>query len=91
MCKNFGGACEDGHFDGILEGLGGNEKVPQRHSLLPFSGSLAQLVEQRTFNPFVVGSTPARPTKSTLKSPRSPRSGAFLLAVAEGVVNQPAR
>ena len=24
---------------------------------------LAQLVEQRTFNPFVVGSTPARPTK----------------------------
>ena len=25
-------------------------------------GSLAQLVEQRTFNPFVVGSTPARPT-----------------------------
>ncbi len=26
-------------------------------------GTLAQLVEQRTFNPFVVGSTPARPTK----------------------------
>ena len=26
------------------------------------SGTLAQLVEQRTFNPFVVGSTPARPT-----------------------------
>jgi hypothetical protein len=25
-------------------------------------GTLAQLVEQRTFNPFVVGSTPARPT-----------------------------
>ena len=24
---------------------------------------LAQLVEQRTFNPFVVGSTPAHPTK----------------------------
>ena len=27
------------------------------------SGTLAQLVEQWTFNPFVVGSTPARPTK----------------------------
>jgi hypothetical protein len=27
-------------------------------------GTLAQLVEQRTFNPFVVGSTPARPTKT---------------------------
>ena len=25
-------------------------------------GMLAQLVEQRTFNPFVVGSTPAHPT-----------------------------
>ena len=25
-------------------------------------GTLAQLVEQRTFNPFVVGSTPAHPT-----------------------------
>ena len=24
---------------------------------------LAQLVEQRTFNPFVVGSTPAHPTR----------------------------
>ena len=28
----------------------------------PDPGTLAQLVEQRTFNPFVVGSTPARPT-----------------------------
>jgi hypothetical protein len=26
-------------------------------------GMLAQLVEQRTFNPFVVGSIPAHPTK----------------------------
>jgi hypothetical protein len=25
-------------------------------------GTIAQLVEQRTFNPFVVGSTPAGPT-----------------------------
>ena len=27
-------------------------------------GMLAQLVEQRTFNPFVVGSTPAHPTRN---------------------------
>lgn len=27
-------------------------------------GSLAQVVEQRTFNPLVVGSSPARPTKT---------------------------
>lgn len=27
-------------------------------------GSLAQLVEQRTLNPFVAGSIPARPTKT---------------------------
>ena len=30
--------------------------------LLGREGMLAQLVEQRTFNPFVVGSTPAHPT-----------------------------
>ncbi len=28
-----------------------------------YQGSLAQLVEQWTLNPFVAGSTPARPTK----------------------------
>ncbi len=28
-------------------------------------GSLAQLVEQRTFNPLVAGSSPARPTRKT--------------------------
>ena len=37
-----------------------------QHQIYPSSlityGALAQLVEQRTFNPFVVGSTPARPT-----------------------------
>jgi hypothetical protein len=34
-------------------------------NLVVFSkfGSLAQLVEQRTFNPLVAGSNPARPTK----------------------------
>ena len=33
-----------------------------KHGVKP-DGMLAQLVEQRTFNPFVVGSTPAHPTK----------------------------
>ena len=32
-------------------------------NLQKLNGTLAQLVEQRTFNPFVVGSTPAGPTK----------------------------
>ena len=31
------------------------------------SGSLAQLVEQRTFNPLVAGSNPARPTRISNK------------------------
>ncbi len=34
-------------------------------------GMLAQLVEQRTFNPFVVGSTPAHPTKYALMALKS--------------------
>ena len=33
--------------------------------MLGFVGSLAQLVEQRTFNPLVAGSNPARPTSYT--------------------------
>ncbi len=45
---------------------------------------LAQLVEQRTFNPFVVGSTPAHPTKLTrhqlLNSKASMRRPLSLLA-----------
>ena len=32
-------------------------------------GSLAQLVEQRTFNPLVAGSNPARPTRMQPESP----------------------
>jgi hypothetical protein len=32
-------------------------------------GTIAQLVEQRTFNPFVVGSTPAGPTKTLVNIP----------------------
>ena len=35
-------------------------------------GALAQLVEQRTFNPFVVGSTPAGPTRYALQALKSP-------------------
>ena len=34
--------------------------------IAPLCGSLAQLVEQRTFNPLVAGSNPARPTKKIL-------------------------
>ena len=41
-------------------------------------GSLAQLVEQRTFNPLVAGSNPARPTK-ILKSPRTQVCGLFCI------------
>ena len=43
---------------------------------------LAQLVEQRTFNPFVVGSTPAHPTKQLLqiKKPDYSNSRAFFTA-----------
>ena len=33
------------------------------YKFVRFFGSLAQLVEQRTFNPLVAGSNPARPTK----------------------------
>jgi hypothetical protein len=35
---------------------------------MPAFGSLAQLVEQRTFNPLVAGSNPARPTKFQQKA-----------------------
>ena len=42
-----------------------------KHQIYPSNlityGALAQLVEQRTFNPFVVGSIPARPTKFSSK------------------------
>ncbi len=37
------------------------EKTP--YKIADWFGSLAQLVEQRTFNPLVAGSNPARPTK----------------------------
>jgi hypothetical protein len=42
------------------------------------SGTLAQLVEQRTFNPFVVGSTPAGPTKNIEKPAILNVAGFFL-------------
>lgn len=52
---------------------------------------LAQLVEQRTFNPFVVGSTPAHPTKYALWALKSLLSekmaGFFIFGV---VSDQPA-
>ena len=43
--------------------LGPISSVTTRQCFQLVCGTLAQLVEQRTFNPFVVGSTPARPTK----------------------------
>ncbi len=48
-------------------------------------GTLAQLVEQRTFNPFVVGSTPARPTKISLtgiEKPATEKIAGFFLWLA---------
>ncbi len=42
------------------------EEVKMRLVLLrPNDGPLAQLVEQRTFNPLVVGSIPTRPTNKS--------------------------
>jgi hypothetical protein len=47
------------------------------------NGVLAQLVEQRTFNPFVVGSIPAHPTKyfvyNTCKQFKTRSTAGFLL------------
>ena len=42
---------------------------------------LAQLVEQRTFNPFVVGSTPAHPTKIHSKKTLSVIAKCFFSSV----------
>lgn len=39
-------------------------KIPQINHIV---GSLAQSVEQRTFNPLVEGSNPSRPTTSPLE------------------------
>ena len=50
--------------------------APRPMQFCSFFGSLAQLVEQRTFNPLVAGSNPARPTNIPLK-PRLVR-GFFL-------------
>ena len=41
------------------------------------SGSLAQSVEQRTFNPLVEGSNPSRPT--TLKIKQAPKGVFFII------------
>ncbi len=43
-------------------------------------GTIAQLVEQRTFNPFVVGSTPAGPTKKSNENKDLEKSKSFFLA-----------
>lgn len=50
-----------------------------RGSSLVRAGSLAQLAEQGTFNPKVVGSRPTRPTRKHKLPPEKTRAGAFLL------------
>jgi hypothetical protein len=44
-------------------------------------GTIAQLVEQRTFNPFVVGSTPAGPTRKSKKALCISVQSAFFMGV----------
>ena len=46
----------------------------------PRQGSLAQLVEQRTFNPLVDGSNPSRPTR--IKTKANPLGLAFVFVHA---------
>ena len=49
---------------------------------------LAQLVEQRTFNPFVVGSTPAHPTKISNKNKHLGENlGAFFISAVRRCQN----
>ena len=50
-----------------------------RGSSLVHAGSLAQLVEQGTFNPKVEGSTPSRPTRKHKLPPEKTRAGAFFV------------
>ena len=55
-----------GHCNAIPQGEGRHislDNFARSHKMRASSGSLAQLVEQRTLNPFVAGSIPARPTK----------------------------
>ena len=51
---------------GVFAQRGDNRRAPCLTS--GQNGSLAQPVEQRTLNPFVAGSIPARPTKITSKN-----------------------
>ena len=56
----------NGHCRGIPEGEDGHNSIDnfgRSNKMRASSGSLAQLVEQRTLNPFVAGSIPARPTR----------------------------
>jgi hypothetical protein len=65
MCSWMGFGEDSVRRRAIIVGFAGldagkTKKSPDSFAVI--SGTLAQLVEQRTFNPFVVGSTPARPT-----------------------------
>ena len=52
--------CRSGGPRALLPRLRGLR--PKRYNLRLLGGPLAQVVEQRTFNPLVAGSSPARPT-----------------------------
>src|ERR671916_343645 len=52
--------------------------------LHPAAGPLAQLAEQRTFNPRVVGSSPTGPTPSLVSTLLSPVSGTAILVNGGG-------
>jgi hypothetical protein len=56
--------------------------------IISFFGSLAQLVEQRTFNPLVAGSNPARPTTNQQKAHEFTFVG-FLLSARFGKARLP--
>jgi hypothetical protein len=52
-------------------------------------GALAQLVEQRTFNPFVVGSTPAGPTRFLKRLTENSGAFLFLWRITRRIANSP--
>ena len=60
----------------IIAGFAGFDRRQTKHG--SSDGTLAQLVEQRTFNPLVTGSNPVRPTRNQERVPQ--RIGALFMA-----------
>jgi hypothetical protein len=52
----------------IIDGFAAPQVLQNTEPLCAVRGTLAQLVEQRTFNPLVAGSNPARPTNTDMQS-----------------------